>query len=238
MAESYVFAASRYAGSSEAGFLGAHAEVLRAVRHLDMPSAEAASRLHALHVRHGQAVTAVLSRQVGVITDWVRTRLTLPDSSLLGMVLGPQSHAIVQRDPAEVEQPAAAQAASRPNPTITRPISFGVAASGDKVVFADGPVLHGRSANLVWELLPAFNAGQAAARGPDGHLFVRTEQLAAELGIVKNTLHQRVRRLRSELAAQFLDQTGSVIADDDVVQNWAWNGYRLNPHLLALVGVE
>ena len=230
MAESYVLAAHRYAGSTEAAFLGAHAEVLRAVRFLDMPAAEALTRVYALHVRHGQAVKAVLSRQVET-TDLIASRLTLPDSSLLAMVLSPQAQSITYQDPAEFEPPAAQQASQRPIRTFSRPISISISANGDRVVFGNGPVLQGPSAKLVWTLMPSFQAGLTAARGADGHAYTMADKLAGELGITTASLRQRVRRLRTELRDQFLAHAGVTIEDDDVIQNAPWKGYRISPHL-------
>lgn len=232
MAEQYVMAAHRYAESTQAAFLGAHAEVLRAVRYLDMPGMQVASRLHTLHVRHGQAVKAVLNRKV-VDVDVITTRLGLPDSSLLAMVLSRQAQAIIQQDPTEVEPPPAMQAAQRHIPLLSRPLTFGVSTSGERVVFGAGPVLQGAYAKLVSALLPASNKGLADRLGPDGYAYVSGERLAVQLGVTEQAVGQRVKRLRDELAEQFLAQVDATIGDDEVVETRAWDGYRLNPNLSA-----
>ena len=230
MAESYIIAAHRYAGSTEAALFGAHAEVLRAVRYLDMSSAEALTRLHALHVRHGEAVKEVLRRQL-VTSDVIALRLTLPDSSLLSMALGPKAQAIVARDPAETEPSAADQGGRRHISVLIRPISFGVTADSARVVFASGPVLHGSSAKLVRALIRTFTAGLATARGADGHAYMKSKLLAVELGVTEASLRQQVSRLRAELSEQFLKHIEATIEDDEVIQNESGKGYRLNPHL-------
>jgi hypothetical protein len=138
---------------------------------------------------------------------------------------------MVCTDPTETEPPALAQAEARGLQTVSRPICFAVAGLRDRIVFAGGPLLHGKFAKLVIALLPNFHVGQRAERGLAGHPFMKAELLARELGITGQGLRQQVSRIRQELKLQFRTQTGANVEDDDVIQINRWEGYRLSPHL-------
>ncbi len=233
MAESYVLAAHGYAHSGEAAFLGAHGEVFRVLPYLDLPQGEAASRLHRLHVRHGQAVVNVVSAQRSM-RDAVSERLALPDSSLLAMIQAPAAQDIELIDPVEVEPPASEQAKASHRRTVRRPIAFALDAQARRVTFDGGIVLSGAMYRLVEALMPAFHDGLRAGRGAGGFGYVKSEQLARDLGVGAPALRQSVLRLRASVARQFRDKRGAAISDDDVIQNDPWRGYRLSPFLALM----
>lgn len=233
MVESYVLAAHRYAQSNEAAFLDAHGEVFRALPYLDLPQGEAASRLHRLHVRHGQAVVDVVTAQRSV-RDAVADRLALPDSSLLAMIQAPAAQDIELIDPVEAEPPTSEQVRTSDRRAVSRPLTFALDTQEGRVIFDGGVVLSGAMYRLVEALMPAFHDGLRASRGAGGFGYVKSEQLARDLGVETATLRQSVRRLRAFVAQQFHDKRGVAVSDDDVIQNDPWHGYRLSPFLALL----
>ena len=231
MAGSYLLAAHRHAGSSEVAFLCEHGEVLRALPYLSPLSVgEAATRLHRLHQRHGQAVRDVVNKQL-ISEDVLTARLDLPDSSLLAMVIGNQSADIICTDPVERGPTAATLAAHRNIRTVTRPISFAVDQAANSVMFAEGGTLTGSSAKIILELLPNFIAGQQANDGFGGFAFTSASKLAEQFGIGQQALRQRILRTRAAISKSFETKIGAVVENDDVIETNSWQGYRLNPYL-------
>ena len=172
-AESYVLAAVGHARSSETAFLGSYAEALRAVPYLRIQSyAEAMGRLHRLHQRHGQAVTAVIDQEL-LASGTIAAKLALPDNCLLAMIAGSRAQDIVCVDPVEREPSATAQAESRPRATVMRPITFSFYELTKRATFADEVVLVGKPAELIRMLLPNFTRG----------VYLSVEQLAERFGL-------------------------------------------------------
>ncbi|MBI0535681.1 hypothetical protein D9599_08855 [Roseomonas sp. KE2513] len=228
-AESYVLAAHRYADSSEAGFLGAHGEVFRALRYLDLPPGVAATRLHQMHVRHGKAVVAALEAETGRLT--LSDHLSLPDHSLLAMLQATQAPDVQLRDPVELEPDTATQAQRRSVRTVPRPLTFTIDASRGQVLFDGQIVLKKRHAAIIRALLPAYQEGQRAGRGDTGHPFVPTRSLATAVGTTEDSLRHFVVGLRKTLTEQSRTAFGVPFQLDDVIDSRKFQGYRLNPHL-------
>ena len=231
MAESYVLSGFQHASSSEAAFVGTYGiEVLRAARYMpDLSLAEAVRRLHLLHKRHGAAVVDVVNRaasDVGTIAD----RLTLPDSSLIAMLTGSQAQDITCLDPTERESSAEAQVRDRPSVALTRPIVFSISRTEDLVVFAGAVRITGRGAQLIRTLLPHFHSAPQRDLSPDQG-YMKTGLLADALQANEEGVRQIAGRLRDELEADFREQFGVDLAEDDVLQSRKWKGCRLSPHL-------
>jgi 7-cyano-7-deazaguanine synthase in queuosine biosynthesis len=231
MAEAYVLAAHRHARSGEAEFLGAHGEIFRALPYLDLPPAEAASRLHHLHVRHGQQVVGVVDRQRSSC-DAITDRLELPDTSLLAMIMAPAARDIELEDPVGSGPPGLQGALSGGARAASRPLRFAVDAATRQVHFEGGIAIGGEGFRLVAKLLPNFLAGQASGRGEEAFAFEKTRTLAGALGVTEETLRAQVSRFRRASAERFKAVSGVDLTDGDVVENRRWAGYRLNPHLL------
>ena len=228
-AESYVLAAHRYADSSEAGFLGAHGEVFRALRHLDLPPGAAATRLHQMHVRHGKAVVAALEAETGRLT--LGDHLHLPDHSLLAMLQATQAPDVHLRDPVELEPDTGTQAQRRKVHTVPRPLTFSIDASREQVHFDGRIILERKHAAIIRALLKAYQEGQRTGRGDTGHPFVSTRSLAAAVGTSEAGLRQFVGGLRKTLTEQSRAAFGVPFLPDDVIESRKFQGYRLNPHL-------
>jgi hypothetical protein len=229
-AESFVLAAHRYAKSSEQGFLGAHGEVFRALPYLGPSPAVAASKLHQLHMRHGQAVIEVLGQNL-VSHDPIADRLSLPDQSLLAMLHGPLAHDIELRDPVEREPTAQQQVIQRSIRVVPRPIVFRVDERRRCIHFEGGITLTKQHAEIVLKLLPNFQQGQRAGTGPEGFLCVETRALAASIGKTDTSLRQFITGLRKTIKEQFETAFGAAPQMNEIIENDRWKGYRLSPHL-------
>ena len=239
LAESYVLAASRHAHSSESAFLARHAEILRAVPHLERLSiTQGVNRLHQLHQKHGQAVMSVVDWATAG-SDTIAARLALPDSSLLAMIMGSQAQDITCTDPAEAEPPAAAQAKARPIWVVPRPIGFAAEPSpAARAIFTDRAItLNGKMAELILALLPNFQTMLMSNGTVSGIPFMKSGTLAETLDVSEPALRQLVHRLRNELAGRFRDAFGAELQDDDIIQSAPWKGYRLNLHLALAPGL-
>ncbi|MFH5927378.1 7-cyano-7-deazaguanine synthase [Roseomonas xinghualingensis] len=228
-AESYVLAAHRYARSSEAGFLGAHGEAFRALRYLGLTPGAAATRLHQLHVRHGEAVVSTLAAETARMT--LADHLSLPDHSLLAMLQASGASDVQLRDPVEHEPGTDVQAERRRLRTVPRPLTFSIDASRGQVHIDGGIVLEKKHTAIIQSLLQAYQDGLRAGRGAAGHAFVRTPVLAADVGMSEESLRQHVRGLRLSLTEQSRSAFGVPLEPDDIIESRKFHGYRLNPHL-------
>jgi hypothetical protein len=228
-AESYVLAAHRYARSSEAGFLGAHGEAFRALRYLGLDPGAAATRLHQLHIRHGEAVASALAAETARMT--LADQLNLPDHSLLAMMQASAASDVQLCDPVEREPDTSTQAERRRLHTVERPLTFSIDRLHKQVRINGEIVLARKHAAIVQALLQAYQDGLRAGRAPVGHAFVRTRTLAADVGVSQEGLRQYIVGLRRSLADQSRKAFGAPLAPDDVIESMKFQGYRLNPHL-------
>ncbi|MDB5412561.1 MAG: hypothetical protein JWR10_896 [Rubritepida sp.] len=178
-----------------------------------------------------------------IVTEAARTddvlgdRLELPDHSLLAMIQGPLAQDVQIRDPAETEATPERQAADRKIKVIPRPITILLSLARREVRIGNLAVLQKKHFDLIMQLLPNFQDGIRAQRGPSGFAFMRTEQLSGAMGVTGATARQLVRAVRIKLSEQFRQELGAALAPDDVIESLSWAGYRLNP-ALALVGVH
>jgi hypothetical protein len=62
--------------------------------------------------------------------------------------------------------------------------------------------------------------------------------LFKDLQITEHTLAKRVSRTREALRQQFLEFTGYLIDDHDVIESATWKGFRLRPYLMSVSASE
>lgn len=90
----------------------------------------------------------------------------------------------------------------------------------------------------IYELIAAlsqeFEADLDAGTFKDQYRFAKASVLAKRLRIDEQSLRQRVSRARKKIEQAFLHNCDLQLDDDDVIQNEAWKGYRLNPYLLLV----
>jgi hypothetical protein len=105
---------------------------------------------------------------------------------------------------------------------------------GRTVLFRGGPKLTGGAYDLIQELFREFEEDIKAGIAKAEFRFVKADILAERLGVEEQTLRKRVSRARKSLEKQFLECSGIQLDDDEVIENDAWEGYRINPHLLLV----
>lgn len=112
------------------------------------------------------------------------------------------------------------------------PLVFAIDDPARKILFRGGPELSGGSYALIKALSTEHREDVDAGRSLAAFRFVRAAKLADRLDIDEPNLRQRIARARRALHAQFTERCGEAIADDAVIENDPWHGYRLNPRLL------
>jgi hypothetical protein len=121
MAESYVLHALKLAAMSEQTFLNSFGQIFRVLPYLPGSPEENAAKLHELHRRHGQAVEAVINRELTYHATLTKS-LSLPETSLLMLIQSPAVRLPTTLDPAEIEPPASEQAAVDRSRILERPL--------------------------------------------------------------------------------------------------------------------
>ncbi len=233
MAESYVLNAMKLAGMSEQGFFSTFGQAFRVLPYLPGPPDEAAAKVYDLLRRHGQTVARVVDWELGNNASLTHT-LGLPDTSLLMLLKSTSMRSMETVDPAEVEPPASEQAAADVSRRSANGLFFAVDEEKERILFRGGVKLAGAGFKLLRALVADFAADVAAGLPHEEHRLIKSDALAERLGIEEPTLRKRVVRTRNAIEKQFLDKLDVQIADDAVIQNVNWRGYRLNPYLLQI----
>ncbi len=91
---------------------------------------------------------------------------------------------------------------------------------------------------VLWSVLVE---NHAESRGKllswNDHRLIRSRDLAKKLAIEEATLRRRIQRLRARIAEDFRG-LGRTVDLDDVIENVAWKGYRLNPRTVDVVRLQ
>lgn len=231
-AESFVLAATKFASMSEPSFLARYGEVFRALPYLEGDISANASRLLDLHRRHGAAVTRVIDEALAQHSS-LDAMSALPDSCLLSLLRAPLTRVPPLVDaPAQTDPSPARQAETSTRQEIERPIRLAIDSQARQLVFAAGFSVKGRGYELIAALVKEFHEDQAAGRPPANYRYIPWKEVARRLGSDEPALRKAVTRLRRAVAEKFRMLIGVAPADDDIVQNQRWQGYRLNPHLV------
>lgn len=233
MAESYVLRAQKLATMSEQAFYATYGQLFRALAYLPGSPDDNARRIHDLHARHGKEVVEVVDRELKNNASLVQA-LSLPETSLLAMIVSPVAKQPDYADPIENEQSASTQAAIDPPLPARQPLVFAVDRNARKVIFRGGQQLTGGAYALIEALLREFEEDISSGKPHANFRFVKADLLAQRLGINEQSLRQRVSRTRKNLEKQFLLIANTPLDEDDVIQNEEWKGYRINPYLLLV----
>jgi len=233
LVECFVVRAQKLATMSEQAFLASYGQVLRALSSLPGAPEESARRIFELHRRYGQQVVDVVDRELKNNASLVQA-LTLPETSLLAMIVSPVANQTPYTDPIEQEPSASFQAANDPKTIVLEPIVFAIDEVGRKILFRGGAELKGAGFQLLQALANEFEEDIEAAVSKDAFRFVGARQLARRLDVDEQSVRKRVSQTRKTLEQQFLEKSDVQLDDDDVIQTEAWKGYRLNPYLLQV----
>ena len=121
--------------------------------------------------------------------------------------------------------------ASNVGGTVVR-VAFG----DDGAVRIESLVYRGAHFRLLKELGDLHLADLHALRAPENFEGIRSERLAARLGISGQAARRRVVKFRRDVKRDFRERLGRALDDHDIVQNFRdWNGYRLNPMVVRVV---
>ena len=230
LVECYVVRAQKLATMSEQTFLATFGQVYRAIPSLPGIPDDIAKKIYELHRRYGREVIEVVDRELKSNASLVQA-LSLPETSLLAMIVSPIAKQPDYVDPIEGEQSASVQAASDTQAIVRKPIVFAIDQAARKVLFDGGPELTGSAFQVVRALATEFEEDIEKSVAKDAFRFIRTGELAKRLRIDEQSLRKRVSRTRQMLEQQFLQICDIQLDADDVVQNEEWKGYRLNPYL-------
>jgi hypothetical protein len=211
LVECYVVRAQKLATMSEQAFLANYGQVFRALSSLPGPLEDNARRIHDLHRRYGQHVIEVVDRELRNNATLVQA-LTLPETSLLAMIVSPVAKQPAYVDPLEEEPSPSIQAAHDPKAIGPQPIVFAIDEVGGKIL---------------------FRGGADAGIAKDAFRFVGARHLSKCLGIDEQSLRKRVSQTRKMLEQRFLENCDIQLDDEDVIQSEVWKGYRLNPYFCA-----
>jgi hypothetical protein len=231
LVECFVVRAQKLATMSEQAFFASYGQVFRALSCLPAAPEESARQIFELHRRYGQQVVEVVDRELKNNASLVQA-LTLPETSLLAMIVSLVAKQTPYVDPIEQEPPPSVQAADDLKTIVSQPIVFAVDEVGRKILFRGGPELKGAGFQLLRALATEFEEDVEAAVRKHAFRFIGARQLAKRLDIDEQSVRKRVSQTRKTLEQQFLERCDVQLDDDDVIQTEGWRGYRLNPYLL------
>lgn len=100
------------------------------------------------------------------------------------------------------------------------------------------PPLGGATYKMLDALRPTFEQDVAERRRPEEFRFVTTAALVRASGVGEGTIRVRARRVRDMLCRELTRGLHRSISDDEILQSGHWRGYRLNPFVVRLVGLE
>jgi hypothetical protein len=109
---------------------------------------ENARQIYQLHRLYGQQVIYVVDRELKNNASLVQA-LSLPETSLLAMIVSPVAKQPTYVDPIEQEPTPSVQAANDPKIVVAQPLVFAIDQVGRKVLFRGGPELRGCGFQLV-----------------------------------------------------------------------------------------
>ena len=233
MAESYVLHALKLANMSSQSFFSSFGQMFRVLPYLDGSIEDNALRLHDLHRRHGQTVDTVIAHELAEHATATRM-LSLPETSLLMLIQSQAVRLPPTVDAAETAPPASQQAAADTHKGLERPLVFAIDRNLKKILFRGGIEIGGAGYSLIETLESEFSEDVTSGMPRGDFRFVRAEALAERLSLDGQGLRQRITRLRKKLEGEFLKVFDAQLAEDDVLQNQSWQGYRLNPYLLLV----
>lgn len=236
MVEQYVLRARNLATMTQEAFLANYGQVFRALPFLPGSPDQNAHRIHRLHQRHGAAVVAVLNGQLAASANLNTILDGLPKTSLLAMIQSATTMDFHHSSLIENEPRPSVQAAQTDKAVADRQFKMGVDGHKKKIAFADGPTVSGRGYELIAWL--AERHREDLENGGTDFRFIRADALAREFGISEEALRKRIHRLRADIAKQFSDCYGYTPDEDDIIENAAWHGYRLNPYVLLMSVIQ
>ncbi|MEM7399766.1 MAG: hypothetical protein AAF354_12615 [Pseudomonadota bacterium] len=224
MALAYLRNARLFQQMSETDLLIRFPEVTNAVADLGQTKSEGLRRIHQLHLRHGT--------QISVLRDQLLAQLHatggasgLPDGSLLRLVGqdvfgGPSFVDPLREHPGG--RPQQADVRWRVNLDRTRP--------NTRVLIAGLGEVGGVSGNVLETFADAHLAAQGRGHAPEDHPCVSAGDLSKAWALdSEESVRKRVSTARRQIKKLARQRGITPPADDAIIENLPWHGYRLNP---------
>lgn len=191
-------------------------------------ASEQARSIVAMHRAHGSGVRIALSTAIKEHSDAI-VRNTLPETSLLRMIVA--DVAALPPKASTVPKPILSLSSEDRTGAGRHPqrVSISGSAKSATVVIEDLGEVSGPSATPAWALKPFHLSDRAAGGDVLAFQFVQSGQVAESLGIPKQTVRQRVKRLRDEFALQYEAVEGVPPREHILIQNYGSRGYRIDP---------
>jgi hypothetical protein len=236
LAESYIrFAVDARNSSDEAFYARFAGEISRAVQSLPGDRDRNARRLVDTQKRHAESVFSILEKEVARCARGLLDG-SLPPFCLLRIAV--TTHDQLRRTAEEVPILADGTSARSDEPqrlmdSLGAPeIQIAVNEAEHVVLVRGGLQFKGTDYNVLKLLLDAFEEDQRNRKAPENYRYTSTNTLAAKLKARPPTVRQRVLRIRKRLFDWFAEDYP--LAQDSLIENAQWEGYRISPAVRLL----
>jgi hypothetical protein len=211
-------------------FFSRYGEVSRAVGFYSEPAGTVAEHIFDLHRRHAAAICTVFDGAIRSHAAQLRER-SLPSSCLLSLIVAQHE------EDAVTGYPDRSQILDR---TITtRPeIRMAIDEKRKRVIFDGWGEIKGVGAELLIFLAGLHRQAIRDEVAPEGYPFAQTSNMLNELCINSEaSLRRRMLRCRKQIEKLATNAGGRPPSIDDVIENYQWRGYRLNPDVVRIVAI-
>lgn len=208
----YVENARRFIDEAPGELFRRFGELHRVLAEFDEPPDAVARRLCGLLRRHGKGVLEVVRKS--------QTEDEPPHPESMAALAGPIEAA-----------PGRAFVAPRPERLSTKQIELVIDPRKQEIAIRGIGVLSGVSAVLIAALAETHLRSLAKGLRPEDCEFTNAAQLAKRLEVQEPTVRRRIERFRKMVRGLALEKSAEPPADDAIIENLPWRGYRLNPDM-------
>lgn len=227
----YVRNARFFAAMSPSQFLQRFGEIQRALAYLDQPADAAGERIFRLHQRHGRSVKGVVDEAIADATSRGAT------FSASGLVM------LVGREIFAGNEPKPTVPPSTSAPTETGPSAPGSPAPWVLTLLRDRKrvsikalgELSGISATVVSDLAKSHLEAAGTGLAPEDYPLRPSRDLASAWTISEYGVRKRISICRRAIAGLANAQGLEAPDENEIVENVAWRGYRLNPDRVRVI---
>ena len=229
MALSYVRAATDMSGMADAAFIARYGEISRIVGFFPESADTVAGRILDLHRRHALTVCRVFDEAISAQRHALREG-SLPDDCLLVLVIGRHGDGGSRSPP---KAPSVGVGEDKP------PIRIALDGVRKRVVFDRWGEVTRQCAELLLILAEPFREASRDERAPEHYPFIGTGDLIKRTHCDSDDVfRRRVLRCRDRISKLAKCAGDTPPARDDVIENVAWHGYRLNPDRVRLTALS
>ncbi len=243
IALAYLRHARQLRAMSPTDFMIKFGEASRALRFFDEPPAAAARRIHELHRRHGETVSAVMDQEL--VTALTTGGLSDVHPDCLLRLAGADVFASSQPAGIEPVRSAASSlptagpgsAASRQD-TSRKEIRLNIDESSGTIEIAGLGTMTGVSAEVIATLAEKHLEAAGRGREPADYPLLRTAVLVERWQLSgEEVVRRRITRARNRLAKMAAASGWPESDVAGIIETLPWKGYRLNPFLIRVFKV-